>query len=106
MYFFIKKYNDVKKPYKWNNSMQLLYIIYQNFILYLLLVYIPKHVTCFLKLAQQEEELRLEEEKFYEAKREAARIAKLQKAKEKRAKTSAPSGSKSWLGENEKDWDV
>lgn len=70
------------------------------------MVYIPKHVTCFLKLAQQEEELRLEEEKFYEAKREAARIAKLQKAKEKRAKTSAPSGSKSWLGENEKDWDV
>lgn len=58
------------------------------------------------KLAQQEEELRLEEEKFYEAKREAARIAKLQKAKEKKAKTSAPSGSKSWLGENEKDWDV
>eukprot|EP00105_Crassostrea_gigas_P044823 XP_019928971.1 PREDICTED: AP-1 complex-associated regulatory protein isoform X2 [Crassostrea gigas] len=57
-------------------------------------------------LAQQEEELRLEEEKFYEAKREAARIAKLQKAKEKKAKTSAPSGSKSWLGENEKDWDV
>lgn len=83
--------------------MQLLYM-YQN--LYLLLVYIPKHVTCFLKLAQQEEELRLEEEKFYEAKREAARIAKLQKAKEKKAKTSAPSGSKSWLGENEKDWDV
>lgn len=70
------------------------------------MVYIPKHVTCFLKLAQQEEELRLEEEKFYEAKREAARIAKLQKAKEKKAKTSAPSGSKSWLGENEKDWDV
>ncbi|XP_061175206.1 AP-1 complex-associated regulatory protein-like [Saccostrea echinata] len=58
------------------------------------------------KLAQQEEDIRLEEEKFYEAKREAARIAKLQKAKEKKAKTSTQGSGKSWLGENEKDWDV
>ena len=56
------------------------------------------------QLAQQEDELRREEEKFYEAKREASRIAKLQKAKEKKAKASTQ--SKSWLGENEKDWDV
>jgi hypothetical protein len=59
------------------------------------------------KLSQQEEDIRLEEEKFYEAKREASRIAKLQKAKEQKTKATVQRKSGSWLGdEDEKDWDV
>ncbi|XP_048762474.1 AP-1 complex-associated regulatory protein-like [Ostrea edulis] len=58
------------------------------------------------KLSQQEEDIRLEEEKFYEAKREASRIAKLQKAKEQKTKATVQRKSRSWLGENEKNWDV
>ncbi|KAK3091109.1 hypothetical protein FSP39_017181 [Pinctada imbricata] len=58
------------------------------------------------KLARQEEELRLEEEKFYEAKKEASRIAKLRKKKEETAKNSTKKGEKSWLGDQENDWEV
>ena len=58
-------------------------------------------------MRQEEEEIRAEEEKFYEAKREAARVAKLQKAKEasSRNKHSTKTG-KSWLGEDEGEWEV
>ncbi|OWF39371.1 AP-1 complex-associated regulatory protein [Mizuhopecten yessoensis] len=58
-------------------------------------------------LAQQEEELRLEEEKFYEAKREAARTAKLQRAKETATRNkNSNRKSKSWLGDDEGEWEV
>lgn len=58
------------------------------------------------KLAQQEEDLRKEEEAYYEAKKEAARVAKLQRAKEKAAKKNATiNGSRSWLGDDE-EWEV
>ncbi|XP_070186958.1 AP-1 complex-associated regulatory protein-like isoform X1 [Littorina saxatilis] len=58
------------------------------------------------QLAQQEEELKRDEESFFEAKREASRIAKLQRAKEKAAKKNATiNGSRSWLGDDE-EWEV
>ncbi|XP_046369947.2 AP-1 complex-associated regulatory protein-like isoform X2 [Haliotis rufescens] len=58
------------------------------------------------KLAQQEEEIEREEEAYYEAKREAARITKLQRAKEAAAKKNATTnGPRSWLGD-EDDWEV
>jgi hypothetical protein len=57
-------------------------------------------------LARQEEALRREEEAYVEAKREAARSAKLQRAKEEAAKKNATiNGSRSWLGEDE-EWEV
>ncbi|KAK7498596.1 hypothetical protein BaRGS_00010256 [Batillaria attramentaria] len=57
-------------------------------------------------LAQQEEELKREEEAYFEAKREASRVAKLQRAKEKAAKKNATiNGSRSWLGDDE-EWEV
>lgn len=60
----------------------------------------------FTQLAQQEEELKREEEAYFEAKREAARVAKLQRAKEKAAKKNATiNGSRSWLGDDE-EWEV
>ncbi|XP_023931166.1 AP-1 complex-associated regulatory protein [Lingula anatina] len=59
------------------------------------------------QLAKQEEELRLEEEAYAAAKREAARASKLQKQKMQEAKaTKSQNGSKSWLGEDENEWDV
>ncbi|XP_060073670.1 AP-1 complex-associated regulatory protein-like isoform X1 [Ylistrum balloti] len=59
------------------------------------------------QLAQREEELRLEEEKFYEAKREAARTAKLQRAKEAAARDkNANRKSKSWVGDDEGEWEI
>ncbi|XP_052069346.1 AP-1 complex-associated regulatory protein-like [Mytilus californianus] len=59
------------------------------------------------KLRQEEEEIRAEEEKFYEAKREAARVAKFQKAKETTAKNKTASRSgKSWLGDDETEWEI
>ena len=63
---------------------------------------------CF-QLVRQEEELRMEEEAYYEAKREAARAAKLQRAKEQQGKSNAlvpAKGGKSWVGEDESDWEV
>lgn len=61
-----------------------------------------------LQLSKQEEELRAEEEAYYEAKREAARIAKLQKVKEKAAKgkNATTKGGRSWLGDDENEWEV
>ncbi|GFO02338.1 Ap-1 complex-associated regulatory protein-like isoform x1 [Plakobranchus ocellatus] len=55
------------------------------------------------KLANQEQELEREEEAFYEAKREAARIARLNKEKEKQAKNN-PAHNKSWANEDE--WEI
>ena len=64
-----------------------------------------------LQLVQQEEQLRMEEEAYYEAKREAARIARLQKMKEQNARQMSSSvalrnGPKAWLGDDESDWEV
>lgn len=59
-----------------------------------------------IKLRQQEEEIRAEEENFYEAKREAARVAKLQKAREATAKAKTSRRGKSWLGDDEAEWEV
>ncbi|XP_052823437.1 AP-1 complex-associated regulatory protein isoform X7 [Octopus bimaculoides] len=57
------------------------------------------------QLAKQEEELRMEEEAYYEARREAARIVRLQRiAKEQQATKTHT--DRSWLGDNENDWDV
>ncbi|KAK2158693.1 hypothetical protein LSH36_165g01015 [Paralvinella palmiformis] len=63
------------------------------------------------ELVQQEEQLRMEEEAYYEAKREAARIARLQKMKEQNARQMSSSvalrnGPKAWLGDDESDWEV
>ncbi|KAK0056576.1 AP-1 complex-associated regulatory protein [Biomphalaria pfeifferi] len=52
------------------------------------------------KLAQDEKEIEREEEAYYEAKREAARIAQLNKDKENAAKNS----SKAWV--NNDDWEI
>ncbi|XP_046369949.2 AP-1 complex-associated regulatory protein-like isoform X4 [Haliotis rufescens] len=67
----------------------------------------PFTVSNYVKwLAQQEEEIEREEEAYYEAKREAARITKLQRAKEAAAKKNATTnGPRSWLGD-EDDWEV
>lgn len=43
----------------------------------------------------------MEEEAFYEAKREAARVAKAQKMKEQKVKNTS-----NWLGDEKDDWDV
>lgn len=60
-----------------------------------------------LKLQREEEELRREEEAYYEAKQEAARIAELQRAKEKQAKLKTTSnGPKSWTAGEENDWEI
>lgn len=55
------------------------------------------------KLANQEQELEREEEAFYEAKREAARIARLNKEKEDQAKNN-PAHNRSWANEDE--WEI
>ena len=59
---------------------------------------------------QQEEQLRMEEEAYYEAKREAARVARMQKMKEQMSKQSTTivlrNGPKAWLGDEESDWEV
>ena len=61
-----------------------------------------------VQLVHQEEELRMEEEAYYEAKREAARVAKMQRVKEKALKDAGivKKGPKAWLGEDESDWEV
>ena len=59
------------------------------------------------QLEREEEELRREEEAYYEAKQEAARIAELQRAKEKQARLSNPSnGPKNWTPGDDSDWEV
>ncbi|GFR95310.1 AP-1 complex-associated regulatory protein-like isoform X1 [Elysia marginata] len=55
------------------------------------------------QLANQEQELEREEEAFYEAKREAARIASLNKEKENQAKSN-PAHNRSWANEDE--WEI
>ncbi|CAL1547685.1 unnamed protein product, partial [Lymnaea stagnalis] len=55
------------------------------------------------KLAQQEKEIEREEEAFYEAKREAARIAKLSKEKENAAKNNLPN-NRAWV--NDEEWEI
>ncbi|XP_052823432.1 AP-1 complex-associated regulatory protein isoform X2 [Octopus bimaculoides] len=66
----------------------------------------PFTVSSYVRwLAKQEEELRMEEEAYYEARREAARIVRLQRiAKEQQATKTHT--DRSWLGDNENDWDV
>ncbi|XP_005101847.1 AP-1 complex-associated regulatory protein isoform X1 [Aplysia californica] len=54
------------------------------------------------KLAQQEQEIEREEEEYYEAKREAARIAKLNKDKELASKSNP--ANRGWVNEDE--WEV
>ncbi len=58
---------------------------------------------------RQEEELREEEEAYYEAKREAARVAKMQRRKEMTAvKTNSVvvrEGKNAWLGD-ENEWEL
>ncbi|KAK3586118.1 hypothetical protein CHS0354_033241 [Potamilus streckersoni] len=67
-----------------------------------------KDAELHAQLRLQEEELRREEEAYYEAKREATRIAKLHKAKEENAKThnATVNGPRSWLGDDETEWEV
>ena len=60
----------------------------------------------FSQLAKQEEDLKHEEESYYEAKHEAGRIAKLHRAREKASRKNATiNGSRSWLGDDE-EWEV
>ncbi|XP_029635605.1 AP-1 complex-associated regulatory protein-like isoform X5 [Octopus sinensis] len=74
---------------------------------YRALVHEQKNIDAEIEaqLAKQEEELRMEEEAYYEARREAARIVRLQRiAKEQQATKTHT--DRSWLGDNENDWDV
>ena len=60
------------------------------------------------QLVRQEEELRQEEEAYYEAKREAARAARAQKQKELNSRANAGvvnNGPNAWLGD-ENEWEV
>ena len=61
-----------------------------------------------LQLVRQEEELREEEEAYYEAKREAARVAKMQRQKEMAVKSNSvvvKEGKNAWLGD-ENEWEL
>lgn len=59
------------------------------------------------KLEREEEELRREEEAYYEAKQEAARIAELQRMKEEQSRLKTTSnGPKNWTPGDDSDWDV
>lgn len=59
-----------------------------------------------LKLQREEEELRREEEAYYEAKQEAARIAELRRAKDEQARLKTTSnGPKTWTADDG-DWEV
>ncbi|CAE1275472.1 unnamed protein product [Acanthosepion pharaonis] len=94
--------------------------MFQLFSFTIFLLCLPNHISLpyssfsslscpFCQLAKQEEELRMEEEAYYEARREAARIARLQRvAKEQAAKNFSKIGAtgRSWLGDNENEWDV
>ena len=64
--------------------------------------------TFVLQLVRQEEELREEEEAYYEAKREAARVAKMQRQKEMAVKSNSvvvKEGKNAWLGD-ENEWEL
>ena len=56
----------------------------------------------------QEEELRKEEEAYYQAKREAARVSKALRRKEQAARLMVASKKdpNAWLGEDESDWEM
>ncbi|XP_035826532.1 AP-1 complex-associated regulatory protein isoform X2 [Aplysia californica] len=63
----------------------------------------PFTVSSYVRmLAQQEQEIEREEEEYYEAKREAARIAKLNKDKELASKSNP--ANRGWVNEDE--WEV
>lgn len=63
--------------------------------------------NCDWQLARQEEELRLEEEAYYEAKREASRLARLQRAKEQAARSKLGVGSsQGWPEGRDSDWEM
>ena len=73
------------------------------------------HLFFVSQLVRQEEELREEEEAYYEAKREAAQAAKLQRQKELANKSSVTTalvpkngagGNRGWVGEDDSDWEV
>ena len=64
--------------------------------------------TFVLQLVRQEEELREEEEAYYEAKREAARVAKMQRQKEMAVKSNSvvvKEGKNAWLGDGN-EWEL
>lgn len=59
-----------------------------------------------LQLVRQEEELRMEEEAYYEAKREASRIARMQRQKELAAKNkTAITGASAWVADDD-EWEL
>ena len=69
---------------------------------------VPDGFTFLLQLVRQEEELREEEEAYYEAKREAARVAKMQRQKEMAVKSNSvvvKEGKNAWLGD-ENEWEL
>ncbi|KAI8520949.1 AP-1 complex-associated regulatory protein [Branchiostoma belcheri] len=57
------------------------------------------------ELQEQEEQLRIEEEAFYAAQREAARIAKQRKLLDEQ-QAAAKNGPKAWVGGDQDDWEV
>ena len=62
-----------------------------------------------IQLIHQEEELRQEEEAYYEAKREAARVARQQKQRDMANKGTVAvvrNGPKAWIGDDESDWEM
>ena len=68
----------------------------------------PWQLNFVLQLVRQEEELREEEEAYYEAKREAARVAKMQRKKEMAIKSNSlvvKEGKNAWLGD-ENEWEL
>ncbi|CAH1794175.1 unnamed protein product [Owenia fusiformis] len=59
------------------------------------------------KLNEQEEAIRYEEEAYYEAKREASRIAKIRRDEENKINANnLQNQSNSWLGDQEEEWEV
>ncbi|XP_033127342.1 AP-1 complex-associated regulatory protein-like [Anneissia japonica] len=58
------------------------------------------------KLQRQEEEIKLEEEAFIAAKREASRIARQKKLMDAKRMENSNGRAQSWLGDDESQWDV
>lgn len=56
------------------------------------------------QLREQEEQLRMEEEAFYEAKRQAAQVAR--KLKNQEQATNKKYEAKSWLGNDAEEWEI
>ncbi|XP_006819893.1 AP-1 complex-associated regulatory protein-like [Saccoglossus kowalevskii] len=57
------------------------------------------------ELNRQEGHLKVEEDAYIAAKKEAARVARQKRLEESKSKANG-TGPKRWLGENESDWDV